>query len=607
MRKLIFVLLVFAFIIYATWSPEIRVTAPDGYSDRVPEIVVDKDGTTRVFWYGQGSSINFYRAKWLGDAFSPESLLCPIDNSCGSSFGVCLNQYGYPSVAWPSVCYDKKDGSKLLIEDEEIIEYDCVAKDNPRALYGLMRTVLDGAVWTSDTVDSDNVKWSPSIAVKPISGETWIVADKDSRIGWWRWTGTWTTEYVNTGGIWSGHSSIVLEGNSPLVVWYSDMVDANSDTTGEILFSRWTGSTFLPESLITQDTCLDYRPQVKIAPDGTPWLVWFKYLKKYDGGGYWIGKWGEIYYSRYTGGSWSTPEILNTPDTLNDKFPSITFEPFTENPIVVWCGQDENANYQIYKSEWNGSAWSLEEKITDDTRKSYWPEAAFDSTGHLWVVYEKDNSSDIYAQYSLRKNASLLSITAPPCSLMIDSIYTPEIICGNYGDSTEDFYTYFIIYDSLDYVIYSDNFEVLNLMPDSTDTVQFNDWQCSGYGSYTFVSYTSLAGDEYSPDDTLSMNAYCKETGIEEAKIPLSFNLSAPSPNPSKNSLDVFYALPEKSNVIVKVYDITGRITRKIVRRNQEAGYYHLNLDTRNSPGGIYFINVSCKRESQTAKFVIVK
>ncbi|MCK4526388.1 T9SS type A sorting domain-containing protein [candidate division WOR-3 bacterium] len=605
MRKLIFVLLIFSLTIYAGWSPEIRVTAPDGYMKNWPEIVVDKDGATWVFWH-DGGSYDFYYAKWLGDAFSPESALCPIDNSCGSSFGVCLNQHGYPSVAWPSVCYDKKEGSKLLIEDEERIEYDCVAKDNPRSLYGLMRTSFDGTGGTSDTVNSNNVNWYPGIAVNPISGETWISAVKSLRIGWWRWTGIWTTGYVNTGGVWSDHSSIVLEGNNPLVVWDSDMVDANSDTTGEILFSRWTGSGFSPESLITQDTCLDYRPQVKIAPDGTPWLVWFKYLKKYWDG-YWAGKWGEIYYSKYTSGSWSTPEIVNTPDTLNDKFPSITFDPSTQNPVVVWCGQDENANYQLYMSAWNGSAWSLEEKITDDTRKSYWPKAAFDSTGHLWAVYQKDYSGDIYTLYSLTKNASLLAITSPPCSLKVDSTYTPEVICANLGDTAEDFYTYFIIYDSLEYVIYSDSFEVLSLMPDSTDTVQFNDWQCSGPGTYTFVSYTSLVGDEYSQDDNQSMDAYGEGTGIEEEGIPLFFNISALSSNPTRNSLDVFYALPKKTDVTFKVYDVAGRIMKRIVRKNQEPGYYHLSLDMRDSPAGIYFINASCGKESQTVKFVVVK
>ena len=607
MRKLIFVLLIFSLTIYAGWSPEIRVTAPDGYSDRVPEIVVDKDGTTWVFWYGVGTFINFYHARWLGDAFSPESLLAQIDNSCGSAFGACLNQHGYPSVAWPSLCYDKKDGRKLLIEDEERIGYDCVVKDNPRALTGLIRTSLDGTGWTSDTVDSDGIRMSPSIVVDSTSGETWIVADKGSRIGWWRWTGIWTTGYVNTGDLSSGHSSIVLDGDNPLVVWYNNVEDANSDTTTDIFFSRWTGSGFSPESLITQDTCIEYRPQVKIAPDGTPWLVWYKYLKKIDGGGYWIGKWGEIYYSRYTGGSWSTPEIVNTPDTLNDKFPSITFEPSTQNPVVVWCGQDENAQYQLYMSAWNGSAWSPEEKITDDTRNNYWPEAAFDSTGHLWVVYEKDSHSDIYTRYTFSKNGSLLAITSPPDSLKKDSTYTPEAICANLGNAAEDFYTYFIIYDSLDYVIYSDSSEVLNLMPDSTDTVQFSDWQCSEYGTYRFVSYTGLAEDEYSLDDTLSMNAYCEGTGIEEADIPLFFNISALSPNPTRNSLDVFYALPKKTDVTFKVYDVAGRIMKRIVRKNQEPGYHHLSLDMRNSPAGIYFINVSCGKESQTEKFIVVR
>ena len=606
MKKFTFVLLIFSLNLFAAWSPEIKVTAPDGYMDRVPEIVVDKDGTVWVFWYGLSSSaINFYYSKWLGNGFSPESLLNTIDNNCGSPFSVCINQYGYPSVAWPAAFYSKKDKSALPIEKGEGIAY--FHNSSKADFYGLMRSTFNGSVWLSDTVDSNGIGWSPDIAVNSVNGETWIVAFKDDQIGWWRWTGIWSVGYVNTSGISSENPSIVLEGNNPLVVWYTNMEDANSDTTGEIAFSRWMGYGFNPETLITQDTCLDFHPQVKIAPDGTPWLVWYKYLRKYNGGGYWIGKWAEVYYSRYISGLWTTPAVVNTPDTLNDKFPTITFNPLTHNPVVVWCGQDEGGDYQIYKSEWDGVAWSPEEKITEDTRNNYWPEAAFDSTGHLWIVYEKDNHNEIYAKYTLLKNASILSIECPPESLKKGSSYTPEIICANNGDITENFYTHFIIYDSLNNIIYIDSLEVLNLMPGSVDTVQFNNWLCNAYGTYKFISYTNLIGDEYSLDDTLLMNAYCEPTVIEDRGIPLSFSLSVSPLTADKKILDVFYALPEKADVIFRVYDVGGRTMKRVVRRAQGPGYYHLFLNTAEFSAGIYFINAKCGKENRTVKFIIVK
>ena len=74
-----------------------------------------------------------------------------------------------------------------------------------------------------------------------------------------------------------------------------------------------------------------------------------------------------------------------------------------------------------------------------------------------------------------------------------------------------------------------------------------------------------------------------------------------------KKSLDVFYALPKKTDVIFKVYDVTGRTRKGIVRRAQGPGYYSRKINMGNIPEGIFFINASYGKESQTAKFIIVR
>jgi len=197
-------------------------------------------------------------------------------------------------------------------------------------------------------------------------------------------------------------------------------------------------------------------------------------------------------------------------------------------------------------------------------------------------------------------------IISPPESLQIGD-YIPKARYMNIGYNTIDtFMVHFDIYDSLDVLIYKDSSEQYNLSSYWVRDVSFSNWSCSAYGRYKLLAYAYTDGDQYAGNDTVIQYSYYP-SGIDEKEVPLSFYLLPLPRNPVKNSLDVFYALAKKSDVVARVYDVTGRTMRKDIRKNQEPGYYHLSLDMRDTPGGVYFINVSCGKESQTAKFVIVK
>lgn len=384
------VLFFLPFICFGGWTPEIRVTAPDGNDlDNVPEIVIDGANTSFVFWYGlSGGSVNYYYSQWVSGAFESETLLSLYPNQIGTPFGASVDSGGNPWVVWPYV-YSTNSGG--------------------------MVSKWNGSTFVVDTVVEGYAYSDPDIGCES-DGYNWVTFNYGHDIGFSRWNGvSWSSVgLVNSpDDLYDNDPSIAISPeNYPWVVWMEYIVDANSDTTQEISYSRWNGAGWEPEAYITSpDTNLDYRPQIAFSPDGIPWVVWHKYLKKEIGSyDYWIGKWGEVYYSKWEGANWSIPQVVNTSDTLNDKYPSIGFGK-DSLPCVVWGGKNESGIYNVYIAKYNGTSFDPEEKIVSTTSDDYWPEIAFDSLGNTWVVWVRE-TNDVYVKI-FDETAPVVNLISP--------------------------------------------------------------------------------------------------------------------------------------------------------------------------------------------------
>jgi len=81
-------------------------------------------------------------------------------------------------------------------------------------------------------------------------------------------------------------------------------------------------------------------------------------------------------------------------------------------------------------------------------------------------------------------------------------------------------------------------------------------------------------------------------TGILELfgeSIPTEFDLMQNFPNPFNPVTKIYYALPEVSNVEIKLYDVLGKELQTLVKEIKEAGYHKIIFDASNLPSGIYF------------------
>jgi phosphatidylserine/phosphatidylglycerophosphate/cardiolipin synthase-like enzyme len=92
------------------------------------------------------------------------------------------------------------------------------------------------------------------------------------------------------------------------------------------------------------------------------------------------------------------------------------------------------------------------------------------------------------------------------------------------------------------------------------------------------------------------------------SEIPARFELKQNFPNPFNPSSTIIYNIPRKSNVMLKVYDITGREVQTLVNESQTAGTYKVDFKGVYLASGVYFYTLSADGvKIDTKKMVLVK
>ncbi len=92
---------------------------------------------------------------------------------------------------------------------------------------------------------------------------------------------------------------------------------------------------------------------------------------------------------------------------------------------------------------------------------------------------------------------------------------------------------------------------------------------------------------------------------------PAKFSMRAPAPNPFAADLRICFSTPRRGRVMVKAYDVTGRLVSKILENDVEAGEHEVcwrGTDEigRRLSSGIYFLKLNYENETITRKVILV-
>jgi hypothetical protein len=117
---------------------------------------------------------------------------------------------------------------------------------------------------------------------------------------------------------------------------------------------------------------------------------------------------------------------------------------------------------------------------------------------------------------------------------------------------------------------------------------------------YTF-SYGAGDGDVYliklGPETGVKENPNLK---VESSNVRLG-------QNPFSRTTTISYQIPERSEVSLSVYNITGGEIKRLVDNVQEPGAYHLQLNMTGSPQGVYFIKLTAGKFNSVKKVIVLK
>ncbi len=100
--------------------------------------------------------------------------------------------------------------------------------------------------------------------------------------------------------------------------------------------------------------------------------------------------------------------------------------------------------------------------------------------------------------------------------------------------------------------------------------------------------------------------------GIDPPDIPLTTYMEQNYPNPFNPSTTIKFGLKSPTDVTLRVYDVSGRLVREIVKENRPAGTYKESWNGRNYTGkeaasGVYFYRLKAGDFIESKKMILTR
>ena len=121
---------------------------------------------------------------------------------------------------------------------------------------------------------------------------------------------------------------------------------------------------------------------------------------------------------------------------------------------------------------------------------------------------------------------------------------------------------------------------------------------------------TSLSSD---PDLTIQLFGdigWFGATAVEGEPVSggqYQFSLSQNTPNPGSGYMNVHYSIPVEGRVVLRVFDVSGRLVMTPVDATMNAGSHTAEIRTSRLPGGVYFYRLEAGGKSLSRRLVVLE
>jgi len=153
------------------------------------------------------------------------------------------------------------------------------------------------------------------------------------------------------------------------------------------------------------------------------------------------------------------------------------------------------------------------------------------------------------------------------------------------------------VYRSLDQNKQGDLIATVNALEYADKNVQV------GKKYFYTVSATDFAGNESAG----TKGTVTTSVGAETTPLPTAYKLDQNYPNPFNPSTTVSFALPQTSEVVMTIYNMSGQAIETIYNGTMQAGYHKVSWNGNQVSAGIYFLELKAKDFQKTIKMTLVK
>jgi len=89
--------------------------------------------------------------------------------------------------------------------------------------------------------------------------------------------------------------------------------------------------------------------------------------------------------------------------------------------------------------------------------------------------------------------------------------------------------------------------------------------------------------------------------------LPIEFKLEQNYPNPFNPSTIIKFGIPERSNVLIKIYDVLGSEVKTLLNQEMDEGWYELLFNAAGYSSGFYICRMQAGSYISTKKMLMLK
>ncbi len=456
----------------------------------------------------------------------------------------------------PDISFPPPNNGKCIIVDLQGRVHVVWADDRDRN-FEIYHRYRSGGDWSTEDritfTDADSKR--PVLAVDTI-GRVHLVyndlSEGNKEIFHMIWNGSWSTRTRVSTTTGDSYASCLAAEGLGLHLVYQEEVNGFLQI---IYRSRDVFAWSPPEQISFVESGMSMVPTVAAGPDGTVHVAWWDTRVDPDETAY-----GKIVYRSKTS-SWSEEEIASG-SAADAMRPNIIVDD-SSKVHVAWIDKREIYE-QIYYNVRSTEGWASENQLTSGSYTHYHPSLAA-SEGKLHIIYWGNSPS--------AANAGVFHSSWDYQS------WSPPVRLSDTGSEA--------------------SLCALAAEPDGTLHATWKDTRDKNEEIYYNTSIPNGTGIEDEEE----------EEGPDIGELSLFMDIA---PNPSAGDVRISMKIPIPSEIYLRVYDVKGRIIRKLSSGHFESGVHPFTWDGRDdsgkmAAGGIYFIRCGAGKKRISGKVILLR